>query len=88
MIDNLTGFEMGLPVKADAPEDTAETIENVLEDCNDGIKMIIIDESEAKGFWVVLQDTKCQGYTEKPSPDLLKVDFNDDLKFYWKIISW
>ena len=50
MHDNLTGVEALLPVKTDAPEDTAETVENMLEYGNNGIKMIIIDESQAKCF--------------------------------------
>ena len=43
-------FEVLLPVKAEAPEDAAETIEYVLEYCNNRIKMIIVYESQAKCF--------------------------------------
>ena len=50
MHDNRDGVEALLPVKTDAPEDTAETIENMLEYCNNGIEMIIINESQAKCF--------------------------------------
>ena len=85
MNDNLTGFEALLPVKTDAPEDTAETIENMLENCNDGIKMIIIDESQAKCFWVGSHYTNCQGYAQEPSPDLFEID-EWIIKICWKYL--
>ena len=44
-MNNLTRMVVFLPVIAETPENTTETIENVLEDCHDGIKVIIIDKS-------------------------------------------
>ena len=45
ILNNLTRMVVFLPVIAETPENTTETIENVLEDCNNGVKVIIIDES-------------------------------------------
>ena len=45
ILNNLTRMVVFLPVIAETPENTTETIENVLEDCHDGIKVIIIDKS-------------------------------------------
>ena len=50
MNDNLLMFEVLLLVKAKAPEDAAETIEDVLEYRNNRIEMIIVYESQAKSF--------------------------------------
>ena len=46
--EQLPGLLHFIPVIAETPEDAAESIENILEDCHSGVEMIIIDKSQSK----------------------------------------
>ena len=41
----MTRIVVFLPVISQTPENTTETVENVLEDGNNGVKVIIVDKS-------------------------------------------
>ena len=61
---------LNVPVIIVAPDDSAETIENVEEDSNLGKVVVIVDECQTKGLAVVAHQTICQWNTEKSNPDL------------------
>ena len=51
---------LNVPVIIVAPDDSAETIENVEEDSNLGKVVVIVDECQTKGLAVVAHQTICQ----------------------------